>query len=157
MLLVGHLDTVVAHEAHRPLAARGRPAGGLRGGGHEGRRRARARARCGHWRRAPERYAEAALLLVVDEEWRTEPFAHAARFAGWDACLCFEAGQLTAAGEEAVVVRRKAAGTLRVRAPGAPRRTPARPPTAGANALLALAEAARLRGRPPRPARARTG
>src|SRR5918997_12399 len=34
-------------------------------------------------------FAEAALLLVCDEEWRTAPFGHAARFAGWDACLCF--------------------------------------------------------------------
>jgi glutamate carboxypeptidase len=38
-------------------------------------------------------FAEAALLLVGDEEWRTAPFAHVDRFAGWDACLCFEAGQ----------------------------------------------------------------
>ena len=43
----------------------------------------------------PEAFAEAALLLVCDEEWRTAPFAHEERFAGWDACLCFEAGELT--------------------------------------------------------------
>ena len=46
------------------------------------------------------------------------PFAHVDRFAGFDACLCFEAGQLGPDGEEAVVVRRKAAGTLRVGAYG---------------------------------------
>ena len=28
-----------------------------------------------------------------DEEWRAAPFGHAERFAGFDACLCFEAGQ----------------------------------------------------------------
>ena len=44
----------------------------------------------------PELYAEAAVLLVNDEEWRTAPFAHAERFAGFDACLCFEAGELDA-------------------------------------------------------------
>src|SRR5205823_12655261 len=63
-------------------------------------------------------FAEVALLLVCDGEWRTAPFAHAARFEGFDACLCFEAGQLTEDGDDAVVIRRKAAGTLRVRAHG---------------------------------------
>ena len=72
-------------------------------------------------------FAEVALLLVGDEEWRTSRFVHVDRFAGWDACLCFEAGQL-ADGEEAMVVQRKGAGTIRVRATAA-RRTPARPPS----------------------------
>ena len=44
-------------------------------------------------RRRPESFAEIALLLVNDEEWRTGPFRHAERFAGFDACLCFEAGE----------------------------------------------------------------
>ena len=45
--------------------------------------------------------------------WRTAPFAHVERFAGFDAVLCFEAGELV--GEtEGVVVRRKAAGTIHV-------------------------------------------
>lgn len=141
ILLVGHLDTVVAHEAHRPLQADGDRLMGsgavdMKGGVVLALGAMRALAD------APERYAEAALLLVVDEEWRTEPFAHAARFAGWDSCLCFEAGQLTAAGEEAVVVRRKAAGTLRVVAQGASAHSGSAPDR-GANALLALAEAAR--------------
>src|SRR5205085_466358 len=70
-------------------------------------------------RTAGTAFAEAALLLVCDEEWRTAPFGHAERFAGWDACLCFEAGQRGPADEEGVVVRRKAAGTLRVTATGA--------------------------------------
>jgi glutamate carboxypeptidase len=61
----------------------------------------------------PDAYAEAAILLVCDEEWRTAPFAHAERFAGWNACLCFEAGELTPDGGEGVVVRRKAAARSR--------------------------------------------
>ena len=68
---------------------------------------------------------------MCDEEWRTAPFLHTERFAGWDACLCFEAGELTPDGEEGVVVRRKAAGTIRVNARGRAR-TRARRPTAAA-------------------------
>jgi glutamate carboxypeptidase len=93
-------------------------------------------------RSAADAFAEVALLLVCDEEWRTAPFAHAGRFAGWDACLCFEAGQQGPAGEEGVVVRRKAAGTLRVTATGASAHSGSAPDR-GRNALLALAEAAR--------------
>ena len=52
------------------------------------------------------------------EEWRTREFVHVKRFAGYDACLCFEAGERTRSGQEGVVVRRKAAGTLRVIASG---------------------------------------
>ena len=80
----------------------------------------------------PELYAEAAVLLVNDEEWRTVAFGHAERFAGFDACLCFEAGERTAAGEEAVIVKRKAAGTLRVRGAAGGRRTRAPRRSAGA-------------------------
>ena len=43
----------------------------------------------------PEPYAEAALLLVCDEEWRTGSLDHVHRFEGWDACLCFEGGEQT--------------------------------------------------------------
>ena len=81
------------------------------------------------------------MLLVVDEEWRRERFAHVERFPGYDACLCFEAGELTAAGQEGVVVQRKAAGTLRVRGLGRAAHAGSSP-DAGANALLALADAA---------------
>ena len=86
-------------------------------------------------------YGEAALLLVCDEEWRTAPFAHVERFADVDACLCFEAGQLAPDGAEAVVVRRKAAGTLHVRATGLSAHSGSAPDR-GRNALLALAAAA---------------
>ena len=89
----------------------------------------------------PADFAEVALLLVCDEEWRTAPFAHVARFAGWDACLCFEAGELTADGHEGVVVRRKAAGTIRVLARGRSAHSGSAPER-GRNALLALAAAA---------------
>jgi glutamate carboxypeptidase len=78
---------------------------------------------------------------VCDEEWRTAPFAHVPRFAGWDACLCFEAGERTADGREGVVVRRKAAGTIRVRARGRSAHSGSAPER-GRNALLALAAAA---------------
>lgn len=140
ILLVGHVDTVVAHDEHRPLTREqdrlvGSGAVDMKGGDvlALGVLRALA-ARTGD-------FAEVALLLVCDEEWRTAPFAHAERFAGWDACLCFEAGQLAPGGEEAVVVKRKAAGTLHVRATGASAHSGSAPER-GRNALLALAEAA---------------
>jgi glutamate carboxypeptidase len=91
----------------------------------------------------PESFAELALLAVVDEEWRTGGFGHISRFAGWDACLCFGAGQLDAAGEEAVVAKRKAAATLRLVARGVAAHSGSAPEK-GRNALLALGEAARL-------------
>jgi glutamate carboxypeptidase len=118
LLLLGHVDTVVAHADHRPLEVAGALAA------------------------RPEGHAEVVLLLVCDEEWRTADFAHAARFAGFDACLCFEAGQTAPDGTEEVVVRRKAAGTLIVSAHGRSAHSGSAPDR-GANALLALAEAAR--------------
>src|SRR6185437_11074396 len=133
------LDTVVGHRHHRPLA---RDGGRLVGSGAVdmkggvvlslGLLRALARR--------PEAYAELALLVVCDEEWRQAPFAHVERFAGWDACLCFEAGELAGA-DEAVVVRRKAAGTIRVQAHGRSAHSGSAP-VRGKNALLALAAAA---------------
>ena len=63
-------------------------------------------------------YAEVALLLVNDEEWRVGPLQHASTFAGWDACLCFEAGQTGADGVDEVIVKRKAAATVHVTAAG---------------------------------------
>jgi glutamate carboxypeptidase len=89
----------------------------------------------------PELYAEAAVLLVNDEEWRTVPFAHTKRFAGWDACLCFEAGEVDGQGNDAVIVKRKAAGTLEVHATGTPAHSGSAPHK-GRSALLALATVA---------------
>lgn len=141
VLLLGHLDTVVAHAEHRPLSeTNGRLEGSgtadMKGGDvlALGALRALAGRR--------EDFAEVALLLVVDEEWRTQPFHHSARFDGWDACLCFEAGERGPRdGEEGVVVKRKAAGTLRVIARGAASHSGSAPDK-GRNALLALAAAA---------------
>ena len=139
-LLLGHLDTVVAHAAHRPLHVHGDRLVGsgsvdMKGGDVLALGVLRALAR------RPADFRQVALLLVVDEEWRTAPFGHADRFAGWDACLCFEAGQIGPGGAEAVVARRKAAGTVRVRAHGRAAHAGSAPDR-GANALLALATAA---------------
>jgi glutamate carboxypeptidase len=146
LLLLGHLDTVVSHEAHRPLTRReGRLSGSgaidMKGGVVLALGVLRALAdRAADAPPAP-RFGEVALLLVNDEEWRRHPFAHVQRFAGWDACLCFEAGERGPDGEEGVVVRRKAAGTLRVEAHGASAHSGSAPDR-GRNALLALAAAA---------------
>jgi glutamate carboxypeptidase len=141
LLLLGHVDTVVAHADHRPLEVAGDRLVGsgaidMKGGVVLALGVLRALAA------RPEGHAEVALLLVCDEEWRTADFAHAARFAGFDACLCFEAGQTAPDGTEEVVVRRKAAGTLIVSAHGRSAHSGSAPDR-GANALLALAEAAR--------------
>jgi len=140
ILLLGHVDTVVAHEHHKPLRRDGEQ---LLGSGTVDMKGGVVLA-LGALRALTERradYAEAALLLVCDEEWRTAAFAHTERFAGFDACLCFEGGARTPEGEEGVVVRRKAAGTLRVRARGRAAHSGSAPDR-GRNALLALAAAA---------------
>ncbi len=139
LLLLGHLDTVVAHVEHRPLTRDGEQLLGsgaidMKGGDVLALGVLRALAT-----RASD-FAEAALLLVCDEEWRVGPFVHVPRFEGFDACLCFEAGQL-ADDDEAVVVRRKAAGTLSVSAHGRSAHSGSAPDK-GINALLALASAA---------------
>jgi glutamate carboxypeptidase len=141
VLLLGHVDTVIGHDAHQRLRRDGQRLYGtgtadMKGGVVLSLGVARALAA------ASERFAELAVLLVTDEEWRTAPFVHPPRFAGYDACLCFEAGQLTPAGEEGVVVRRKAAGTLKVLATGRAAHSGSAPDT-GRNALLALAATAR--------------
>jgi glutamate carboxypeptidase len=140
ILLLGHVDTVVAHAHHKPLRRDGERLLGsgtvdMKGGV------VLALGALNALADRPAGYAEAALLLVCDEEWRAAPFAHAERFAGWDACLCFEAGELTADGREGVVVRRKAAGTIKVHARGRASHSGSAPDR-GRNALLALAAAA---------------
>jgi glutamate carboxypeptidase len=140
LLLVGHLDTVVAHEAHRPLT---RDGDRLLGSGTVDMKGGVALA-LGVMRELagrPELYAEVAVLLVNDEEWRTVPFAHTERFAGWDACLCFEAGEVDGQGNDALIVKRKAAGTLEVHATGTPAHSGSAPHK-GRSALLALATVA---------------
>lgn len=140
ILLLGHVDTVFGHAEHAPLRDAGERLYGsgaidMKGGDVLALGVARALAR------TPEDFAELAVVMVCDEEWRIAPFERVAPFAGYDACLCFEAGHVTADGEEGVVVRRKAAGTLRVRATGRAAHSGAAPDQ-GRNALLALARAA---------------
>lgn len=140
LMLLGHLDTVVAHAHHRPVTLEH---GRLTGSGTSDMKGgvaislAVARALVGE----PDRFAELAVLLVTDEEWRTEPFIHAPRFAGYDACLCFEAGERAADGSEAVIVQRKGAGTLQVHATGRAAHSGSQPQL-GRNALLALSRVA---------------
>lgn len=140
LLLLGHVDTVVGHGHHRSLEIAGDRLNGsgtvdMKGG---------VVLSLGVLRALLERtadFATADLLLVCDEEWRTGEFGHTGRFTGYDACLCFEAGELDGDGRDAVIVRRKAAGTLRVRAHGRSAHSGAAPDD-GRNALLALAAAA---------------
>ncbi len=140
VLLLGHVDTVIGHDAHKPLRREGDRLYGtgavdMKGGDILALGVARALAR------RPQDFAELAVLMVTDEEWRTHPFVHARRFAGYDACLCFEGGQLSPDGGEGVVVRRKAAGTLKVIAAGRASHSGSAPDQ-GRNALLALARTA---------------
>ena len=140
LLLLGHVDTVISHVSHGPLRRDGDRLYGpgtadMKGGVILALGVARALAAM------PDSFAEIGVLLVTDEEWRTHPFSHVERFAGYDACLCFEAGERTSDGEEAVVVRRKAAGTLRLTAAGRASHSGSAPDK-GRNALLALAQAA---------------
>jgi len=137
LLLLGHVDTVVGHDAHVPLRRDGDRlfgpgAADMKGGVVLALGVARALAA------RPQAFAELSVLLVTDEEWRTHRFAHVQRFAGYHACLCFEAGERGPSGEEGVVVRRKAAGTLRVTATGRASHSGSAPDQ-GRNALLALA------------------
>ena len=140
IMLLGHVDTVIGHDAHQPLRREGERLYGtgtvdMKGGDVLALGVARALAQ------RPDRFAELAVLMVCDEEWRTTPFLHVERFADYDACLCFEAGHLTADGREGVVVKRKAAGTLLVDATGRAAHSGAAPDQ-GRNALLALARVA---------------
>jgi glutamate carboxypeptidase len=140
LLLLGHVDTVIGHSSHTPLRRDGDRLYGpgtvdMKGGVVLSLGVARALAT------QPDRFAEISLLLVTDEEWRRHEFRHVERFAGYDACLCFEGGQLSGDGNEGVVVRRKAAGTMRVAATGRAAHSGSAPDQ-GRNALLALAATA---------------
>ena len=142
ILLLGHVDTVVAHAEHRPLTRHGERLVGsgsvdMKGGVVLALGVLRALAA------RPELFAEVALLLVCDEEWRVGQFAHVDRFPGFDACLCFEAGQVNKESEDEVVVKRKAAGTLEVHARGRSAHSGSAPDR-GINALLAMAQAAQV-------------
>jgi glutamate carboxypeptidase len=142
VLLLGHIDTVIAHADHRPLRREddrlvGSGTVDMKGGDVIALGVLRALA---HRR---QDIAEAALLLVCDEEWRVGPFTHVERFAGYDACLCFEGGQRADDGREQVIVKRKAAATVHVTATGRSAHSGSAPHR-GINALLALAGAAQV-------------
>jgi glutamate carboxypeptidase len=142
LLLLGHLDTVVSNDSHRPIEHDGDRLIGsgtvdMKGGVVLAIGVLRALAK------RPDAFEEVSLLLVNDEEWRRGALAHTDRFGHVDACLCFEAGQLSADGEEGVVVKRKAAGTLRIQATGRAAHSGSAPDR-GRNALLALATAAQV-------------
>ncbi|MGC9219771.1 MAG: M20/M25/M40 family metallo-hydrolase [Solirubrobacteraceae bacterium] len=141
LLLLGHLDTVFSHAEHRPPHVDGQR---LYGSGVIDMKGGVAFALALARLLDPVGYAEMSLLLVTDEEWRTAPFAHSDRFGGYDACLCFEAGEADAHGINGVVVQRKGAGTLRVLASGRAAHSGVAPES-GRNALLALADVA-IRG-----------
>jgi glutamate carboxypeptidase len=142
LLLLGHLDTVIEHANHHPMRRDGERLYGpgtvdMKGGVVLALGVARELAK------RPETFAEVAVLLVTDEEWRRHEFRHVERFAAHDACLCFEGGQRSPEGDEAVVVHRKAAGTMRVAATGRASHSGSAPDQ-GRNALLALAHTAIL-------------
>lgn len=140
LLLLGHVDTVIGHSSHAPLRRDGERLYGpgavdMKGG--DVLALGVARALASHL----DAFEEMTVLFVTDEEWRVQPFGHVERFASYDACLCFEGGQLGADGEEGVVVQRKAAGTMRVAATGRASHSGSAPDQ-GRNALLALAATA---------------
>jgi glutamate carboxypeptidase len=142
ILLLGHIDTVISHDEHRPLRREddklvGSGTVDMKGGNVLALGVLRALA---HRR---EEFAEAALLLVCDEEWRVGPFQHVTLFDGYDACLCFEGGQRAQDGREQVIVKRKAAATVVVNATGRSAHSGSAPHR-GINALLGLAGAAQV-------------
>ena len=151
ILLLGHLDTVVAHAEHRPLTREGEKLVGsgsvdMKGGVVLSLGAMRLLAR------RPEDYAEVALLVVCDEEWRKGPLRarRPLRRAGTRACAS-RAASARPDGDDGVVVRRKAAGTIKVTAHGRSR-TRAPRPTAAATRCSRSAWP-RARSPPARPRR----
>lgn len=117
LLLLGHLDTAISHTDHQPLQDvdgnwLGSAVVDMKGGvviaiGV-------LQALVGR----PELYERITLLLVSDEEGRMTGFQPIHRYAGYQACLCFEAGEACQDGALGVVVERKAASTLRIELTG---------------------------------------
>ena len=139
LLLLGHVDTVIAPRLARAAAARRRPAVRPRHCRHEGRSGARRSGVARALAERPETFAE---LAVAARHRRG--VAHALRSstpsglpAMTRACAS-RPGSSTPTGDEAVIVRRKAAGTMRVGANGRAAHSGSAPDQ-GRNALLALA------------------
>ena len=104
---------MIAHAAHRPLARDGEKLVGsgsvdMKGGVVLSLGVLRALAA------RPRDYAEVALLLVCDEEWRTAPFAPHRALRGLGRVPVLRGRRAQRRRQEGVVVRRKAAGTLQV-------------------------------------------
>src|SRR5215207_1379896 len=78
ILLLGHVDTVVAHSEHKPLTRAGERLVGsgavdMKGGV------VLALGALSALTQRTQDFAEIALLLVCDEEWRSAPFLHTER------------------------------------------------------------------------------
>ena len=155
LLLLGHLDTVIEHSSHAPLRRDGDRLYGPGTVDMKGGVVLSLGVGAGAGRRVPRRSPSSTVLLVTDEEWRRHEFVHVKTFslATTPACAS-KAGQLTSDGDEAVVVHRKAAGTMRVGATGRASHSGSAPDQ-GRNALLALAATAIDVAAPPRPGRRR--
>ena len=141
LLLLGHVDTVISHDAHAPLRRDGDRLYGpgtadMKGGVVLSLGVARALAA------RPERSPSSRCCSSPTRSGARTRSRHVERFAGYDACLCFEAGRAHA---------RRGGGRRRApqgRGHAAGPRPPAAPPHSGSapdkgrNALLALAQTA---------------
>ena len=121
--------------------ARRRPAARLGHGRHEGRRRARASACCARWPRRAELTPRSRCCSSATRSGGPAPFGHVERFAGFDACLCFEAGELTPTATRPWSCGARPRARSRSRATGRAAHSGSAPDR-GRNALLALAAAA---------------
>lgn len=140
IVLLGHMDTVVAHRDHLALNT---VAEKLVGSGSYDMKAGVAIALATFVAISDfaDSYAELAVLLVSDEEWRSQPFKHGELFQDWDLCLCYEGGQASSSGELQVVTTRKAAGSMAISAKGLSSHAGSKPDD-GINALLAICQLA---------------
>lgn len=142
LLFLGHCDTVIPHPDHKPLACSGDLWSGtgvydMKGGLALAAGLLRALAK------HPELYERIVFLVVGDEEHRLGPLKHSNGELGeFNACLCFEGGDVDSQNRQIIIVRRRGAYTLNVSAEGKPAHAAA-PERGGHSALLALAKIAR--------------
>ena len=141
ILLLGHVDTVDRPRAPQAAAPRRRPPARLGLDRHEGRRRARPRRAARARRRGrPTSPRRRCCSCATRSGARRRSATSSASPAGTRACASRPASSRPT-GDEGVVVRRKAAGTIKVRAKGRAAHSGSAPDR-GRNALLALAAAA---------------